>query len=230
MPWSDAWSGLANITASSVAVIGTATELDLNTVNNTAAVIFKDLSGNNAQEGLIFSQRIASTNTMAIEIYTSDAAQVQQGFILVEAGDIQIQSFGATPTDVATLELHTNRLDVNGEVWVSGETWHALTLAAGWSQIAGYLPISYRQTPDNKVEFRGTIHNGTNADNTQIATMPVGYRPVANALLRPPVGPSGAGNVGSSRIFITSAGGVFIYGMTGVTDIGFDGLEYSLDT
>lgn len=109
------------------------------------------------------------------------------------------------------------------------ETWHTPALLNGWSQLPGYIGIAYRIDIENHVEFKGTIHNGVVADNTQIMTLPVGYRPLANALLRPPVGPSGSGNVGSSRVFITAAGGVFIYGMTGVTDIGFDNLKFSLE-
>lgn len=230
MPWSKTWSGTGPVSAKSVAVIGTTTELDADISTFGASLLFKDRSGNNAARAVIYSARAASTNSMDVDFFTADPPLNNIGQIRVEPGYIQFEADSVGATVTASLTLQSGRLDVVGELWANGETWHSLILGNGWSQIAGYLPISYRKTPYNQVEFRGTIHNGTNADNTQIATLPVGYRPVANALLRPPVGPSGSGNAGSSRIFINTAGGVFIYGMTGVTDIGFDGKKFSLDT
>lgn len=163
-------------------------------------------------------------------IYLEDTG----GFAIGGGLELSIQHLFLVMRDVAgvqqnKLQLFPTQTTIQQSIIIENEIWRTPALINGWVQIPGYLAIQYRFGIENNVKFKGTIHNGVNADNTQITTLPAGYRPQANVLLRPPVGPSGAGNVGSSRIFITAAGGVFIYGMTGVTDIGFDGLEFSLD-
>lgn len=239
MTWSQSWSGLGSIQASSVQVIGPGVaEIDLNVASPggtfTAAMSFVDLTGNNATTGYVYGFRDAATNGMAVRIAAGPVAGGQFSSITTYPEEIQLAvSDGSgtgeiTLTGAGTVFQHPIARAAPGSS-TTPETWHVLPLVAGWVPISGYLFPAYRMTADNDVEFRGTFHNGTNADNTLICTLPAGYIPTANALLRPPVGPSGSGNVGSSRIFINTSGQMFIYGMTGVTDIGMDGLRFSLD-
>lgn len=231
------WEGVGPVTATSVAVVGENTEILIdNNLSGSppgAQIQFLDLSGNNADPAIISSQRDSGGNAMGLDLETGSGTNGKSSSIIMNTQYLSLDFTDTSGGNSSRLKLTSEApgyVAILPYIAVESETWHALGLQNGWSQIAGYLPISYRLGVENNVKFRGAIHNGTVADNTQIATLPVGYRPQGNVLLRPPVGPSGSGNAGSSRIFITSAGGVFIYGMTGVTDIGFDSLSFSLDS
>lgn len=68
------------------------------------------------------------------------------------------------------------------------DSWHLLTLAAGWTN--SVCPAQYRYTSDNGVWIVATIVPGTKTDNTTIFTLPTGYRPQDQVCI--PVGVQGS--------------------------------------
>jgi hypothetical protein len=230
------WEGIGPITATSVTVVGTDTSIVIDNfltgIPPGAEIQFNDLTGNGADPAFISSQRDSDGNAMGLDLFTGVGNNGKSGSIIMNTNYISLDftdTAGGNSSRVKLTDEAPGYVAILPYIAVESETWHTPALLNGWSQIAGYLGIAYRLGVENEVLLRGTIHNGVVADNTQIMTLPVGYRPAGNVLLRPPVGPTGSGNVGSSRIFITTAGGVFIYGMAGVTDIGFDSLSFTLD-
>lgn len=68
----------------------------------------------------------------------------------------------------------------------TAETWHAATLANGWTNAGGGNPnMQYRlvASPPNCVQLHGRIVPGTKANGTSIFALPVGYRPATQAIL-----------------------------------------------
>lgn len=118
--------------------------------------------------------------------------------------------------------------------WVRQGTdgvWTDLQLKNGWTFLAGYRRGQARIDALGNVQLRGTIRAGIIADNTWIFDVPfASMTPNANILLRPAIGPTGAGSAGSSRIFCNATNGFFCYGLNagGTTDLGLDGLNYTL--
>lgn len=227
------WEGIGPITATEVHVIGTTTAIDivLDQAGSPppAEIIFRNPADPGVDPAVIAGQQ--SNNAMDLSLDSGLDSNGKSAGIVISGTYLNLQhdSTAIPPIGTTRIKLVDGEIRTIGEIIVEGETWHTPALAAGWSQLPGYIGIAYRLGTENNVEFKGTIHNGVVADNTQIMTLPVGYRPQASVLLRPPVGPSGSGNAGSSRIFIVNTGGVFIYGMTAVTDIGFDNLGFSLE-
>lgn len=191
MPWSVTWSGLPALVASSVSVIGSTTELDLQLLNTAnppiAAIIFKDKTGNNANPAIIFSQRDAATNGMIIELVSQDVAQLATGEIIIKPGDVQITALGAGGgTQVATLELNgtAGQILTGGVMIVSGEVWTAPTLLNGWTNLGTpYQTAAFRKMPDGNVQLRGVVANGTKTDGTVMFTLPAGYAPTKDEIV-----------------------------------------------
>jgi hypothetical protein len=59
------------------------------------------------------------------------------------------------------------------------ETFHAFTLLAGWTQIAGQNPSNVRLLPDGNAQFVIGASHAVFAGATQIGTLPVQYRPIS---------------------------------------------------
>lgn len=58
-------------------------------------------------------------------------------------------------------------------------TWQSLTLQAGWSNVAGYIPAQVRILQNGMAQVVGHIQGGTTADSTVIAVLGAGfYNPV----------------------------------------------------
>lgn len=109
--------------------------------------------------------------------------------------------------------------------------WTDLSLKNGWGFLAGYRRAQARIDALGNVQLRGTISGGTIVDNTNIFDLPfASMTPNADILLRPAVGPTGAGSAGSSRIFNPGSASFFCYGINagGTTDLGLDGLNYTV--
>jgi hypothetical protein len=54
-------------------------------------------------------------------------------------------------------------------------TWQSLTLQAGWSNIAGYIPAQVRILQNGMAQVVGHIQGGTTANATTIATLGTGF-------------------------------------------------------
>ena len=57
----------------------------------------------------------------------------------------------------------------------TAEYWHPLTLASGWSAVAGFHTPSYRLNALGNVELTGRITNPSAAEGSEIASLPSGY-------------------------------------------------------
>lgn len=54
-------------------------------------------------------------------------------------------------------------------------SWELLTLAAGWSNVSGYIPAQVRILQNGLAQLVGHIQGGTTTDGTPIATLTSGY-------------------------------------------------------
>lgn len=54
-------------------------------------------------------------------------------------------------------------------------SWEPLTLAAGWSNVAGFIPAQVRIVQAGQAQVIGHIENGSTADSTVIATLDAGF-------------------------------------------------------
>lgn len=98
---------------------------------------------------------------------------------------------GNTARDTVLYRASAGNLAVDNllkNVSGSAETWHSMSLVNGWANSGGSDPTAqYRLVPSpaNCVQIVGSIHGGTNANGTTIATLPVGYRPATHKVLFP---------------------------------------------
>lgn len=104
----------------------------------------------------------------------ADYLQIQAPLIAgdTDAANLQLTS-GTAGAAFTTLSPYGNDLRATNPNGLA-ETWHPLTLAAGWSNVAGHAPASYRLNALGNVEMTGRI-TGTVSGATQIATLPTGY-------------------------------------------------------
>lgn len=58
---------------------------------------------------------------------------------------------------------------------LSPGSWEPLTLAAGWSNVAGFIPAQVRILQAGQAQVIGHIEGGTTADSTVIATLDAGF-------------------------------------------------------
>ena len=111
-----------------------------------------------------------------------------------------------------------------GNAWVvlssvnASDTWHALTLATGWTNLGGaYQTLRYTKI-NGLVHVQGVVQKLSPAASDTIVTggaagcIPAGYRP-ANSLLVPGVYSSGF----STRLSISNLGGIGITATVGPT-------------
>lgn len=103
----------------------------------------------------------------------------------------------------------------------NNETWHGFSYNNAWSDRGGgYDAAQYRVMPDGTVRLRGSAKGGTTVDFTQLATLPVGYRPTNSKEFL------SKSTVANSSIIINSAGGIFCLGMGAATNLVFDGITF----
>jgi len=115
-------------------------------------------------------------------------------------------------------------INVTGNVNTTGETWHGLTLANNFTNRgAGYPNLSYRKVPSpgNSVQLVGQVLSGvTTTPGTQIATLPVGYRPATEIPISVQAGSSAViglavGTDGSIKVYGTWSNGM-AFGINGI--------------
>lgn len=105
------------------------------------------------------------------------------------------------------------------------EEWTNASLQNGWTNVAGFAAVGYYMRPDGFVALRGVSAAGTVADDTLLFTLPVGYRPLSEALVAIGIYNGASYQVGFLRI--ETDGQVRIYGAGGAANIRYDGLSFS---
>ncbi len=90
------------------------------------------------------------------------------------------------------------------------ETWHTLTLNAGWTNLAANIyPMKYRMLADGDVELSGTMNSTSATPNNPFATLPTGYFNTAKGhRLGATVRVLSTGNIGSNVVDIGIGGGL----------------------
>jgi len=91
---------------------------------------------------------------------TGSAAITIEGALTVTAPITATSGTAASPTVITT------------------DTWHAMTLANSWANVAGFATARYRLTAANQVEIIGAI-NAAAASAVTFFTLPAAYRPAS---------------------------------------------------
>lgn len=100
----------------------------------------------------------------------------------------------------------------------------SLTLQNGWVDYGGsFGPLVAGRTPDGLVYLSGAIKSGTVTATTTIATLPAGYRPIAEMLL--PVATLASPYIGQIRI--TTAGVISLRVAGDATGMFFNGVSFA---
>ena len=88
------------------------------------------------------------------------------------------EGFSVDAGSVTAVKPGTGTSDANPAV---GESWHSMTLANSWANVAGFAVAQYRKigSPPNSVEIIGAI-NAAAATAAAFFTLPAGYRPASN--------------------------------------------------
>lgn len=155
-----------------------------------------------------------------------------------------IQDLNITTAKLADLAVSTAKLadgSVTAAKVVAGVLTAAKMSVEAWTEVgttppfvnswanngAGLNTTAFYKDLSGNVTMKGTaLRTGTPVNNETIFTLPVGYRPVADAIF---VNPS---NFGPQRIYITSAGAVTINSPAGYATLGasntvsFDGVHF----
>ena len=81
---------------------------------------------------------------------------------------------------VKALALHTQQIttlqsQVSATAALVPGDWENITLANGWSNVAGQIPAQARLITSTTVQIIGNIHGGTTTDNTVIGTLTAGF-------------------------------------------------------
>lgn len=106
--------------------------------------------------------------------------------------------------------------------------WTPMTLQNGWANAGGgNITANYRlvASPPNCLQIIGVINAGTITNNTTVATLPEGFRPLG--LLYFPVAtfPGGFGTATSPVLLINTNGNLNVFGLAGgTTAISFNAL------
>lgn len=79
-----------------------------------------------------------------------------------------------------TLRIQNTLLATDPSAAGTNESWHTLSLAAGWSTVGGQPVPSYRLLPDGNVQLTGVATHAGFSVNTQLSTagaLPSAYQP-----------------------------------------------------
>ncbi|HEY1622143.1 MAG TPA: hypothetical protein VGG25_31285 [Streptosporangiaceae bacterium] len=141
-----------------------------------------------------------------------------QGALAAESGLI---SAGLAAAVTSALFEVQGQLAAESAVAIVGgaaETWHELTLAAGFSAVAGWHTPAYRLNIDGNIELTGRVTGTVATGGSQFSTVPAGYYSASYDLPRPASVSSGTITASSTpRLQIGTGGGVAIYGLTAGT-------------
>ena len=94
-----------------------------------------------------------------------------------------------------------------------GESWHAMTLANSWANVAGFATARYRLTALDQVEVIGAI-DASSASSAVFFTLPSGYRPASQQAVCA-MGASGSVPAGLSPWVRCTTGGALSVQNTG---------------
>jgi hypothetical protein len=132
-----------------------------------------DAAPNNDRVFIVLADNAASGGTSAAYFIVYQDANGGQ-FVQVEGGDAGL-ALNSVSQLTAVLP-GTGTSNVNA---AQPETWHPITLDAGWSTVAGYQAPQYRLWPNGDVEFAGTLSHAAFNVSTPINSanpLPVAYR------------------------------------------------------
>lgn len=102
-----------------------------------------------------------------------------------------------------------------------------LTLSGGFTNVSGYAPASYFKTRENTVMLKGYVEAATIPNNTLIATLPAGFRPLT--LERFHAYATVGGVVSSGVVEVNTSGEIRYFG-SAATQVSISGLSFSTIT
>lgn len=101
--------------------------------------------------------------------------------------------------------------------------WVAASFQNGWGNLGGaYQTVAYRKV-GGVVYLRGLAAGGTTTDGTSVFTLPTGFRPSATEAF--PIA-NAASPTNDTRIEITAAGAVTVYGPVNNSYVGLSGINF----
>ena len=106
-----------------------------------------------------------------------NGSAVQQGL------SVQLSSLDKTPTRLTALAVIAPTVETYNPTLSDGtlEAWHTLSLAAGWSTVAGQPVPSYRLLPDGNIQIVGSATHTAFSTPTNLSTagaLPAAYQPM----------------------------------------------------
>jgi hypothetical protein len=113
--------------------------------------------------------------------------------------------YGGNPSKLIADFSASGIAAANPNVTNVAETWHTLTPANGWANVAGNVALKYRLMPDNSVTILGTL-SMTSASSATIGTLPAGYRPATQQAFV--IGTNAGGVAASDRVLQVTTGGI----------------------
>lgn len=166
-----------------------------------------DASGRAHLRGLVRDGATTPTHTIIGGLPTAAQPPKQTLFTGITSGT-GFASFDLKPTDVVTRSAVSTYLSTNGIYYPSSYSdWTDLTLQNGWVLYSStYNTPQYTKSSDGLVTVKGLIKNGTTANGTVIAQLPVGYRPDKKLIL------SGNSNSHHVRLDVAPNGNITIEG------------------
>jgi hypothetical protein len=210
----------------SLAVTDTYATMNFNEPSNSVASAFVEAFTQTTQ---MVTTDIATGNTVLSRIF------VANNDILMQSGDGTGLNGPIVGLDSTTVQFKNTLAQVNpvqyqkSSKWmgVSGADWTNLILQNGWVGLPGYSTPQCKLEVDGRCVLRGNIQSGNSADGIVAMLLP------ANTALFPPsqckVKPTiEGGGTAFARLNIDTLGNIVLFGCSGATQIGFDGLSFSV--
>jgi hypothetical protein len=189
---------------------------------NKRAIIQNDPTGTfidtyTATGGFIASH-IKAGSDGTIQLYGTDANGSNGPSIFLDRSNIQ---FADTNGELAATRYNSSKKVLE----VAGESWHTVTLASGWTHVAGN-PVQYTKRPDGRVELRGeAVSPTTTSSGGNVFTLPAGYLPAAGGSLQWVAAMPGSNNF--QKVIVTTAGAVNIgLGYTASFNLNFSPVSF----
>ena len=165
-----------------------------------------DPFGNPVTPGVGASEVILGGGTLSTP--ATRTLQIACGHLLTQAGAVTQWAPQALPASGGLVTSDTILAwDPSQTLHTVSETWHTVSLAAGWSTVAGRPVPSYRYLPDGNVQLVGTASHASFSGITTITgtALPAAYRPATNQVV--PITDLGiATGENNGEVIITTAG------------------------
>lgn len=112
---------------------------------------------------------IATGGQLVVTVNGSTVILVSGGAIDLDQPVVATAGTAASPTLITT------------------DSWHAVSMAAGWSTLAGYPVPSYKLLPSGRVAVSGLATHAAFSANTALSNsaLPAAYRPLTNQFIAP---------------------------------------------